>query len=290
MAIKKLVFPAAIVILVFLFVLTFNKVELLKTDSKDAGRRIFVPSSKFLKPAVLGYDSMAAAFYWLKTIQYIGDSTQSKRKYPQIYPLLNLVTDLDPKFEYAYEVGGVILSVYAKRIEESIALLKKGDKEGLGYWEIPFFIGFNYFYYLGDYDSAARYISKAAQMPRHPAYLPKLAARLYAQAGSPELALDFLQRVYENTQDENVKRALEERMKDVLVERDVTFLNKALKIYRERYGKYPVDINLLVSKGIIKELPKEPFGGHYYIDSRTHEVKSSVKKERLKVHKQKLIK
>ena len=270
--------------------LSFKRIDAMKAGLREEGRGIYIPSSQFLRPAVLGYDAMVADLYWLKSVQYIGDRYWFKKRYPQIYPLLDLVTDMDPKFEYAYEVGGIILSVYGRRIDESIALLKKGYKNDLGYWEIPFYIGFNYFYYLGDYETAADYLEKAVAMPRSPAYLPKLVARLRAQAGKPSTALEFLKRVYNSTDDENVRKELEKRMKEVMVERDIQFLEGAIKVFKERFGRAPDDIALLVSKGIINRIPEEPFGGYYYIDPETHEVKSSVVKERLRVYRQNLIK
>lgn len=285
---KRLLFLTVFIVIAFSTFITLQKVEALKGGLKE-GKDFYIPSSQFLKPAILGYDSMAADLYWLRAVQYIGDRFWFEKKYPQLYPILDLVTDLDPKFEYAYEVGGIILSVYAKRIDESIAILKKGDEEELGYWELPFYLGFNYFYYLGDYTTAADYIVRASEMPRSPAYLPKLAARLHAQAGNPETALEFLYRVYEATEDENVKKELEERMKDVMVERDIQYLEGAIDVYKERFGEYPETLDLIVSRGIIKSIPEEPFGGYYYIDSETRVIKSSIKKERLKVYRQKLI-
>lgn len=277
-----------VVFLIFIFLASFTfvtsrKIDTLREGLESGGEALYIPPSKYLKFALLGFDQLASDFYWLKAIQYIGDKKIERKKYPQLYPLLDLVTDLDPKYEYAYEVGGVILSVRSKRIDESIALLKKGDEKELGYWEIPFFLGFNYFYYLGDYTSAAQYISKASKMARSPAYLPKLAARLYAHAGSPETALVFLKEVYKNTKNEDIKIELEDRINEVIVERDILFLERAIDSYKDRYGEAPKDLSFLVSKRIIKELPREPFGGYYYMDSETMEIKSSVIKERLRV-------
>ncbi len=268
--------------------LTFNRVEALKTRIRVEGRGLFIPSSRFLKPASLGFDTMVADLYWLKTVQYIGDDFWFRKGYPQLFDLVNLVTDMDPRFEYAYEVGGIILSVYGGRVDESIRILEKGYRQRLGYWEIPFFLGFNYFYYLGDYRKAALYLTEASRLPRSPKYLPKLAAKLLAKAGDPETAIAFLTEVLKNMDDERMRKEIEERIKEVMVERDIQHLERAIRVYRERFGGPPEGLEDLVSKGIIDRIPPEPFGGYYYIDKETGEVKSSVKKERLKIYKKRV--
>ncbi len=284
--------PLLVLSMVFIAILlfaTFKKVEALKGEIEMGGEGLFIPSSRFLKPAVLGFDTMVADLYWLRTVQYIGDDFWFEKKYPHLFQLIDLVTDMDPTFEYAYEVGGIVLSVYTGRIEESIRILEKGYRQDLGYWEIPFFLGFNYFYYLGEYEKAARYLTEASKLPRSPAYLPKLAAKLYAKAGDPDTAIEFLIQVYRSTDDERMKREIEERIKEVMVERDIQFLKRAVEVYRDRFGEYPDGLDLLVARGIIDSLPEEPFGGYYYIDPDTKEVRSSVKKEGLRIYKQRLI-
>lgn len=284
---RWIAFASVIILLAFSIFSTFKRVEVLKSAVRMEGKELFIPSSRFLKPASLGFDTMVADLYWLRTVQYIGDDFWFKKRYPQLFQLIDLVTDMDPKFEYAYEVGGIILSVYSRRIDESIKILKKGYRQNLGYWEIPFFLGFNYFYYLGDYEKAARYLTEASRLPRSPAYLPKLAAKLYAKAGDPDTAIEFLTQVYRSTDDERMKKEIEERIKEVMVERDIQYLERAVEVYRKRFGEYPQRLDLLVARGVIDSLPKEPFGGYYYIDPVTKEIKSSVKKERLRIYRKK---
>lgn len=246
---------------------------------------IYVPSGEFLKVVSLGYNKMLADLYWLKALQHIGDKKWEAEGYPYLFPILDLVTDLDPKFEYAYEVGGVVLSVYTDRIAESNKLLEKGVNQNLQAWELPFYLGFNHFYYLEDYEKAAFYISKAAKTPGRPAYVPRLAARLYVESGSANTALDFLISVKESTKDERVRKELDRKIKEVVVERDIVVLENAIMQYKKRYYKAPQKLDYLLSKGILNRLPVEPLGGYYFLDSETGEVKSSTIKERMRLYK-----
>jgi tetratricopeptide (TPR) repeat protein len=282
---RKTFFILILLILTALIYPTHKRVDANRKELKQVDEHTYIPSGKYLKTAVLGYDQIIADFFWLRVVQYIGDKEKEARGYPLIYRLVDLVTDLDPGFSFAYKVGGIILTVYSKRIQESNTMLEKGIKENPEVWDLPFFLGFNHFFYLSDYYTAAEYMNRAAQLPGHPPYLPKLVARLYAQAGTPEVALEFLYRVYEQAPNEKIREELKERMKEVIIERDIIFLEKAVKVYQERYKCLPEDLKDLVRGKIIQELPQEPFEGRYLYDPRTGEVKSSTHPERLRIYK-----
>ena len=174
-----------------------------------------LPQGEYLKPALLGYDQLMADYIWLRTIQVLGEKKVTSQGYDWIYHALDVVTTLDPKFDYAYKMGGVILSVLGNVPEKSNQLLLKGIRENPDVWQLPFYIGFNYFFYLNDYKNAAIYMSRASMLPGHPAYLPNLAARLYVQAGDSETALEFLDRMLHQTQDEKIRKTLKKRIEEI---------------------------------------------------------------------------
>ena len=243
-----------------------------------------LPKGEYLKPAVIGYEQLAADIIWLQAIQVIGENTVTPGGYDCVYHALDVVTTLDPKFAYAYQLGGVTLSVLGKAPENSNLLLIKGMRENPDVWQIPFYIGFNNFFYLNDYGRAAEYMAKASELPGHPAYLPKLAARLYVQAGNPDVALDFLMQMHKETGDEKVRATLGERIKEVIVERDARFLEEAIKRYKDVYKAYPERLIELVERDVITEVPHEPFGGYYYFNLEDKRVHSSVVRERMRVY------
>src|SRR3989304_285192 len=255
-----------------------------KGIDKKIEKFVTLPKGEYLKPVVLGYEQLAADIIWLQAIQVIGEDTVTPNGYGWIYHALDVVTTLDPEFSYAYQFGGVTLSVLGRAPEKSNALLLKGMRVNPDVWQIPFYIGFNNFFYLNDYGRAAEFMAKAAELPGHPAYLPKLAARLYVQAGDPDVALDFLLRMYKETADEKVRATLGQRIKEVIVERDARLLEDAIKRYKDVYEAYPERLIALVERGIITELPHEPLGGYYYFNPEDGRVYSSVVKERMRIY------
>lgn len=205
--------------------------RLIETDyrRRKIEKLLYLPTGKFIKPAVLGYDDFAADYFWLKTIGYFGGHYMADHKYPWLAHILNLVTDLDPRYSIAYYFGGVVLAVEANDVAASTALLKKGMRNLPDRWKYPFFIGFNSFYYEADLATAAVYIEKAATLPGHPEYLPKLAASLYARAGKVEAAIEFLERVYDSLEDERLRSNILAKINDLKAGRLPVGLEKILK-------------------------------------------------------------
>jgi hypothetical protein len=191
---------------------------------------LYLPSGAHLRPAVLGFDLVTADYFWLKTIGYFGGHYMADRKYPWLAHILNLVTDLDPRYRVVYYFGGLVLAVEASQVDESTALLKKGMKNLPEVWKFPFFVGFNYLYYKGDAASAAEYISRAATLPESPEYLPRLAASLYARSGRTDAAVAFLQTMERTVDDERLRGNLRRKIEDLKAGRIPPSIEKALSM------------------------------------------------------------
>jgi hypothetical protein len=246
-------------------------------------RFMYLPQGEHLRIAVLGYHQVVADLLWIPAIQAMGERTVSEQAGHWIAHALDVITTLDPKFIRVYEAGGIALTTLVTMPEESNRLLQKGIGHNPDVWELPFLLGFNYYFELHDDRTAAEYIARASRLPRAPAYLAPFAARLYVSARDPEDAIVFLSQVYAQTTEENMKQVLERRLKEVIVERDLQLLEEAISRYRGRNKRAPERLEDLVGPGLLRELPREPFGGHYLYDPLTGTVRSSEMKERLQV-------
>ena len=242
-----------------------------------------LPKGEYLKPALLGYHHLAADVLWLRLVQVIGQKRNTADEYEWMYHALDVITTLDPHYAYAYQVGGTVLTELAHRIDLSNRILEKGADANPGVWWLPFNLGYNHFFYLGDPARAAAYIAQAARLPGGPAYLPGLATRMYAEAENPEVALEFLAAMWAQTDNSYVKAELETRMKELIIERDVRSLERAVAQYRERNGLFPKDVQALVAAGDLRKIPEEPFGGAYVVDATTGKITSTTHPKRLRV-------
>lgn len=250
-----------------------------------AAELLYLPKGEYLKVAVLGYRQIVADLIWLRVLQYVGVRDQTPEGYRWAYYAGDVLTDLDPKFVFAYQGLGTVFAIAADQVEESIKLLKKGMQENPEVWNLPFLLGYNYYFELHDPATAATYFQTAASLPGSPKYLPQLAARMMIEAGAPDAALEFLQRLYAQVQDEQIREGLALRIKGALVERDLRVLEEGVKLYRDRVGKFPGSLQDLVSKGILVRIPVDPFGGEYQVSSSNGSVSSTKMQDRFRLYK-----
>ena len=247
-----------------------------------------LPRGEYLKPALLGYHHVGADVLWLRLLQVLGKKKNTADEYEWLYHALDVVTTLDPQYAYAYYVGGVVLTNYANRVDLSNRLLEKGHRENPGEWNLPFLLGHNHYFALGDATKGADYIGKAARTSGAPDFLPGLATRMHAEAGNPDVALEFLEALWRENPDLIVREKLETRAKEVMIERDLRLLEQAIWHYQKKYHVYPKTLTELVSAGYLSRIPEEPFGGSYELNSRTGQVTSSTHPTRLRVFRRDL--
>lgn len=244
-----------------------------------------LPRGDFLKPASLGYRHLIADVLWLRFVQVLGTKRNSADEYEWMYHALDVITTLDPQYAYAYYAGGVVLGDLAHRADLSNRLLLKGADANPTVWNIPFLLGYNHYFLLGDPAKGAEYIMRAASLPDRPFYLPGLATRLSVEAGSPETALAFLEARLRETQDPEMREFFVNRMKEVTIERDIQILERAVETYRAKHDGLPASLTALVADGLLSDLPLEPFGGEYRLDLKTGTISSTTHPDRLHVYR-----
>lgn len=283
----KLVCPALLTVMVFLVgLMTYLQQDLDRRSDRAAGEieeLAQLPGGEVLRPALLGYHHLGADILWLKTLQVLGKKKNSIDEHVWLYHAMDVITTLDPLYAYVYYVGGVVLTDMANRVDLSNQLLEKGHAANTNEWNLPFLLGYNYYFVLGDPVKGAEYIGRAAQLPGSPDFLPGLATRMYVESGSPEVALELLEAVWRENPDVAAREKLKDRAKEVMIERDLRRLERAIQRYHQAQRKYPKALSDLVSSGILPAIPDEPFGGAYTFDAQTGEVSSSSHPKRLKV-------
>jgi tetratricopeptide (TPR) repeat protein len=253
-------------------------------NSKPKLRQLtYLPSGDYLRMASLGYRELAADLLWLQAIQVMGERKLSEEEGHWLYDAVDRITTLDPKFVRAYEAGSHALCILVLMPEESNRLLEKGMQHNPQEWKLPFLLGINYYFELADDEKAAEAMAKAARLPGAPESLARLAAKLFVSAKSPQQAVELLAKVYEETSDENVRKMLETRLKESIVERDLQILEEAIRRYQVSHSRRPERLENLVEPGLLPELPREPFGGRYLYNPATGAVQSSEVAERMRI-------
>jgi tetratricopeptide (TPR) repeat protein len=235
----------------------------------------YIPEGRALRFLSPGLKLSIADAYWLATVQYLGDQHLSKGGFNRLFPLVELVTDLDPGHGYAYQTAGIVLSSVG-RLDESNRILEKGMEKGPPYWTFPYYVAFNYWFYRGDYATAARYAERAAQTPGASPNISHLAVSLASKGGTPELALEMLEELGRTVKDEATAARLDEQRKLALLERDCQALERAAARFERERGRRIWSLSELVTHGYVPAIPQDPFGGEYQWDGAEGKVHSSA--------------
>ena len=244
-----------------------------------------VPEARYLKPVQLGYDAVTSDLLWLRAVQVLGQKKVSNEDFEWLYHVLDVITSLDPLYTDAYRAGGVILTELAHRPDLSNRLLEKGLAQSPAAWWLPFNLAYNHFFHLNNHEQGAAYMAQASRLQGSPAYLPRLAARMYAESGNPEVGVSFLQAMIRQAGEPYVKEALQRRLTDLMLERDVKLLDEAVSRYHARFGRFPHRLDALVDAGILTAMPRASIGSEFVMDHKTGRVGVSTRPTRMLVYR-----
>jgi tetratricopeptide (TPR) repeat protein len=235
----------------------------------------YVPSGAAARIAALGHRTFLSDLYWLSAVQYIGEPAADRRGWDKLSPLVDLVTDLDPRHGYAYQTAGIVLSQVG-RLDESNRILQKGIEKGPPRWTFPYYISFNHWFYRGDYETAAEYARIAARVPGASPNISHLALSLSAKSGKPEDAIAMLEAMRSTVSDEFTASRLDEQLKLAVLERDAQALERAAERFRAERGRDPFALEELLLAGYVTSIPEDPFGGRYVWNAAERKVRSSA--------------
>lgn len=246
-----------------------------------------LPRASLLRVGGRAFLTLLADYYWLQTIQATGKAN-TEAEYRDVADYAQLVTDLDPDFRYVYQFGGLVVPFNRGRetwmnTRESTALLEKGVARFPDWVFLRTMLAYNYSVFQKEYARAAHLLEETARLPGAPAYLPFLATRLYAQAGSFDAASAFATQFAATASDPETRAAFEHRTQEIALERILQDLDRAVAAFRQREGRLPGDVRQLVSAGLVPLLPVDPLGGEIHVgeDGRTY---STSQDHRLEVY------
>ncbi|MBU5636470.1 tetratricopeptide repeat protein [Geomonas sp. Red69] len=194
--------------------------------------------------------------------------------YAMLLKYVDTSTRLNPYNIDSYYFGQAILTWDAGLVKPMNHILERGVKKREWDFYMPFFIGFNNSYFLKDYQKAAQYMSKAAQLNPKMAFLSNLAGRFYYEANQTEQAVQYLKVVYEGTYSDQVRRGIKTRIEAL---ETILFLEKAVQRYEKETGHKPAQLADLVAGGVLKGVPPDPYGGTFYYDRNDGRIKTTSK-------------
>jgi len=241
---------------------------------------VFVPTAQTARWSALGHPTLVANFQWLRAVQYLGEPKGDERGWDALLPLGNLITDLDPRHDYAYQVIANVLAAKG-RVRDSNRLLQKGVRNCPDKYILPFHRAVNAFLYSGNYAEAGRWFEIASRVPGAPAERMRgYASSMYTKGNRVDAALKMLSDMYEEATDDESRKAIRQRMDVVRFEDAAATIERAVDRYRQDRGMYPLSLEFLIFQGYLARIPDEPLGGRWYLDAEDGRVRSTVRKDR----------
>ena len=243
-----------------------------RTDS------LYLTSGATVRRLSAGFSTLAADLYWIRAIQYYGGTriqldraahgqpattTDGARSFDQLYPLLDLTTTLDPRFNIAYRFGSIFLAEPspggAGRPDLAIALLEKGLREQPDKWEYMQDIGFVHYWWRRDYESAARWFDKASKAPGAPWFLQSLAAVTLAEGGNRENSRAMWTAIRQSAEIDWLRDDADRRLKQLDTMDFIDAVQRVVEAARPRVGEL-TDWPTLIRAGVIRAVPVDKAG------------------------------
>lgn len=210
---------------------------------------------KYLKPPAalkdftFGYNDFLASLLWIRLLQnfdYCETGKYSETDYvaPErtdnriegiierkikpskcnkgwVYSMLDVISEIQPKFDLVYDTGAMFLSVVVDDREGARLIFEKGLKHYPNDWNLNYHAGYHYLWEVQEPKRAAELFHQAAQNGA-PQWAVALSAALYTKAGQAQLAKTILENALRN----NPKGKDEERIKARLQEVDAILQEK----------------------------------------------------------------
>ena len=195
----------------------------------------------------LAFNGLAADWYWLRSLQYVGRKAEAFRgdiNLDDLSPLglrnlgalLEQSTALDPQFMAAYEFGAVVLPSIDR--EAAVRLNERGIRENPSEWRLQHHLGYIH-WQAGRFQQAAEAYAAGARIEGAPKWMSVMAAQMSEHGSSRQVAREMYLRTYQESTDEQVKALAASRLAqlDSLDERER--IGRALADFRTRAGRCP---------------------------------------------------
>lgn len=238
-------------------------------------------TGKTVKRVSLGFNGLAADWYWMRSLQYVGGKLlnahqkirlddMSPLNLKLLAPLLDAATTLDPEFMEPYEYAAVILP--AVNVEDAIRIINKGIAANPSAWRLYQHLGYIY-WQQQDFKAAADAYGRGATIPGAPRWLEAMKAKMVDEGGSRNTARDIYVHMYQEAGDDQVKEMARRHLMrlDSLDEREG--LQKILMAYQARSGRCPASwkdiepvFRTLRLRIDASGAPLDPAGFPYFLD------------------------
>lgn len=228
---------------------------------------MFVPDPMTLHAAATGFEEALADVLWVRTVLLFadwvaGDESTFSREY--LHRFVLAIATLDPGWRTVYYYGGVELRVMGD-IDAADDVFRRGHDALPDEPFFPFSVGMDAYLYRDDPATAAKWMAKAAAIPRSPRWYAGAAAAMQRRTGDAAGAIQYLREVYASTTDPGVRANTRYQIARLEHNELVATWEEACLDYRARTGHSLARPEDLKKLGF--DPPPSPYGDAWVVDS-----------------------
>jgi tetratricopeptide (TPR) repeat protein len=255
---------------------------------RDQGWQAYEPATPVMwlkagpamERATLGYDALVADLYWMRAVVYFGRQRLSEaedKNYDLLYPLLDLVTSLDPKFAVAYRFGASFLTERPPggpdRPDLAIRLLERALEENPTRWEYPHDLAFVHYFSYQDYITASQWFRRASEVPNAPNWLPAVAAATVTRGGDRDASRLIWRELYKSAEAEAIRENALVHLAQLDAFDQVDKLTQLVRRYKVSAQRFPASWDELVAARLLTRTPEDPTGVPYVLNPENEDVR-----------------
>ncbi len=218
------------------------------------------------------FNGLMSDFLLLQISSFLGSNQKiSSHEWQKINLGYQQILTLDPYFQQALMQIQGIMAWNRDMTPAAIDLLKIPEKNRPWDWRPGYYIGFDYYYFLQNFEKASEIFLKTAAIKKAPILIALLGSRFAVQGQRVETSLLSLKYMVDDPElSEDSKNEIQDRI--ILLE-GILILEKAVKKYKTLYSTFPGTLNDLIKENIITSLPEHPEFMPYQYNSQTGEIK-----------------
>jgi len=233
----------------------------------------WIQSPGLMRRLAVGFNAIWADIYWIRAVQYYGDTRLSEdenKNYDQLYPLLDITTSLDPHFNIAYRFGSILLSEgYPNgpgQTDQALMLLQKGIRDMPNKWQYYHDAGFVEYWWRRNPQAAADWFIKGSKLPDAPNWLVPLAASVLAEGGEREASRAVWSQLNRTADHEWIRQTARRGLMQLDAEGDIEILEGLMHKFFDVNGRFPTSWQELIRARLLRSIPVDPSGSVYELD------------------------
>ena len=249
---------------------------------------LYLPNAQLLEHFTGGMSSIVADMLWLRCVQYVATESKGDRNFTWLNNMLSTVVQLDPYFTDAYRYGGMFLAALKADSDAGLRLLEQGVVQQPLSWELPYEAAMIFLLNRRDEPDAKRraayYLAMSSATGNAPELILELSEKLQGEYDLVHIERRMWTNLLES--DDTLLRDLAKRkLQEVQLREACQVLQERVQIFAQTQLKPAENLQELCDVGLIRSLPPDPFGGHFFIDAQKKVQNSTLLDEKEEKHR-----